>query len=148
MSETDRITSPSAVTASIALRTVIVRLRRRLVTVVGHDDLTPSQASALMRIRREGVSTASSLAVAENVRPQSMSATLAALAERDLVSRRPDPTDGRRQMLELTEAGRQATEGVRAAGKEWLTTELERRFTEPERQQIITALALLERLIA
>ena len=53
---------------------------------------------------------------------------------------------GERQLIELTAAGRERLEGVRQAREEWLATSFQSHFTEDERQLIIAAMALLERL--
>ena len=101
------------------LRVVFSRLRRRLREVDDTDELTPSQMSVLSRLGKEGAATASDLAAAERVRPQSMAATLAALDQCGLVVRRPDPDDGRRQLVSLSPAGT-ARRRPPAAREEWL----------------------------
>ncbi|MGW1070751.1 MarR family winged helix-turn-helix transcriptional regulator [Streptomyces aureus] len=110
------------------------------------QDLTPSQISALTLVSKSGAATASALAAAEGVRPQSMAATLAALDQYGLIQRNPDPGDGRRQLVTLTDAGRERVEGTRQARSEWLARAFEERCTEDERQTVIAAMALLERL--
>jgi DNA-binding MarR family transcriptional regulator len=114
-------------------------------SVTDADDITPTQASVLTRIGWGEVTTASALATAEHVRPQSMAVTLATLEQLGLIVRTADPTDGRRQLVELTEAGRGRVDVARDAGHEWLATSLQSGFTEDERQQIIAAMRLLER---
>lgn len=114
--------------------------------VTDGTDISPAQASVLTRIGRGEVSTASALATAEHVRPQSMAVTLATLEHRGLIRRTPDPSDGRRQIIELTVAGNERLENVAQAREEWLATSLQSEFTEDERQLIIAAMALLERL--
>src|SRR5689334_1655203 len=117
--------SGSALQASLDVRVVLGRLRRRLMAVTDADDITPAQASALMRVGRGDVTTASALAIAEHVKPQSMAVTLAALEQLGLITRTADPADGRRQIVELTEAGRRRVEGARDAGHEWLATHMQ-----------------------
>ncbi|HEY1441352.1 MAG TPA: MarR family transcriptional regulator, partial [Mycobacterium sp.] len=103
----------SAVTAARDLRVVFSRLRRRLRNVGIGGDLTPSQTAVLTRLWKEGASSASALAGAERVRPQSMATIVAALDQRGLIARTPDPEDGRRQVISLTEAGRERAESDR-----------------------------------
>ena len=140
--------SASALQASLDVRVVLGRLRRRFMSVTDADDITPAQASVLMRVGRGDVTTASALATAEHVRPQSMAVTLASLEQLGLITRTPDPTDGRRQIVELTDAGRNRVDVARDAGHEWLATSLQHEFSEAERQQIIAAMRLLERLVS
>jgi DNA-binding MarR family transcriptional regulator len=140
--------SASALQASLDVRVILGRLRRRFMSVTDGDDITPPQASVLMRVGRGDVTTASALATAERVRPQSMAVTLAGLEQLGLITRTPDPTDGRRQIVELTDAGRNRVDVARDAGHEWLATSLQNEFSEHERQQIIAAMRLLERLVS
>lgn len=67
--------SDSAARAAQDLRVVFSRLRRRIREVAETQDLTPSQVSALTLLSKSGAATASGLAAAEGVRPQSMAAT-------------------------------------------------------------------------
>jgi DNA-binding MarR family transcriptional regulator len=141
-----RTLSPSSVRAARDLRVALSRLRRRLVDVADTHELTPSQLSVLSRLGKEGPASASDLAAAERIRPQSVAATLAVLEERALVVRRPDPGDGRRQLVSLSPAGTALFDDRRRHREEWLSRALEERLTESERQTVIDAAALLERL--
>src|SRR5207247_5812946 len=94
-----------------------------------------------------GAASASDLAAAERVRPQSVATTLAALDERGLIQRRPDPGDGRRQLISLSDEGRAFFEDRRRTGEEWLGRALQDTYTEAERETILEALTLLERLV-
>ncbi|MCX5084814.1 MarR family winged helix-turn-helix transcriptional regulator [Streptomyces sp. NPDC056121] len=138
--------SESADRAARELRVMFSRLRRRLREVSDSQDLTPSQVSALNRLGKAGAATASGLAASEGVRPQSMAATLAVLDQHGLIERRPDPEDGRRQLVTLTDAGRESAEGTRQARGEWLARAFQDNYTEEERRTVVTALTLLERL--
>jgi DNA-binding MarR family transcriptional regulator len=139
--------SPSAVRASREVRAVIGRLRRRIRAVSGADDLSPTKASVLARlIDHEGLAV-SDLAAVEGIRHQSMAAVVGVLEERGLVERRRDPSDGRRQLIALTPAGRTRAESDRQARGEWLAAQFELNCTEAERQTVIAAMAVLERLI-
>lgn len=123
------------------------RLRRRLKDVTTGSDLTPSQTAVLTRLWKEGDSSASALAAAERVRPQSMATILAGLDQHGLIRRTPDPDDGRRQVISLTAAGRRRAESDRQVREEWLARAMQDRYSERERRVILDALALLQRLI-
>lgn len=138
--------SESAVRAAHEVRVVFSRLRRRLKETYDTKGLTPSQTSALSRLSKDGPASASDLAAAERVRPQSMAATLAVLEERGLIGRRPDPGDGRRQIVSVTGAGQTFLADKRRAGEEWLARSLQEGCTEQERGTIVEAMALLDRL--
>ncbi|MET8161932.1 MarR family transcriptional regulator [Sphaerisporangium sp. NPDC005289] len=138
--------SPSAVQASREIRAVISRLRRRILNASQAEDITLGQASVLARLSGEGGVTASELASAEGVRHQSMTATVTSLAAMGLVERSPDPADGRRLLITLTAEGHRRVEEGRQARTEWLAGRLQDRCTEQERQAVIAAMAVLQRL--
>ncbi|SHN43557.1 MarR family winged helix-turn-helix transcriptional regulator [Cryptosporangium aurantiacum] len=135
----------SAVRAARDVQVAFSRLRRRWRDVSDIRGLTPSQASVLTVLGKDGPASASALAAKEGVRPQSMAATLAVLDTQGLIRRDPDPDDGRRQVVSLTGAGRAWHEGNRVAREEWLVQALHERLTEDERRTVIAAMALLER---
>jgi DNA-binding MarR family transcriptional regulator len=146
MDEITAQVSESAVRAAHELRTVFSRLRRRLRETYDTEGLSPTQTSVLSRLSKGGPASTSELANAEGVRHQSMAATLAALDEHGLITRRPDPTDGRRQLVSVNKAGRMFLDDKRRASEEWLARSLQEHYTEGERQTVIKALALLERI--
>jgi DNA-binding MarR family transcriptional regulator len=142
----DAVISASSVRAARELRVFVSRLRRRLRDELDNGELTPSQLSLVSRLAKGGPATASALAAAERVRPQSVAATLAVLEERGLVRRRQDPADGRRQLVSLTQTGEELSTDRRRSTEEWLTRALQESYSEAERRTIIEATALLERL--
>src|SRR5882757_7187136 len=145
MNERPRL-SPSAIQASREVRTVIGRLRRRILNAAEAEDITFGQASVLARLSGKQGVTASELAAAEGVRHQSMTATVASLAAMGLVERSPDPDDGRRLLIALTAEGYRRVEEGRQARTEWLAGQLQDKATEEERQAVIAVMAVLQRL--
>src|ERR1700758_1142023 len=90
-----------------ALRVSIGLLMRRMRQLKAEGEITLPESSALARLDRGGPATSSELARQEQISPQSMGATLAALEARGLVERRPDPADGRRAVMSITGPGQQ-----------------------------------------
>ena len=137
---------PDAAEVAAGLRVTIGMLVRRLRLVQSEGELTMPESSALARLDRGGPATASALARLEQISPQSMGATLGALEARGFVERRADPRDGRRIVLSLSDAGRQALRDKRNARTERLATALASGFTESELKQLMAAVPLIERL--
>jgi DNA-binding MarR family transcriptional regulator len=129
-----------------ALRVSIGLLRRRLRQAQADSDLTLPETSALARLDRGGPTSAGVLAVVERISPQSMGATLARLQARDLVERRPDPGDGRRSVVSITDVGLEALRNRRNARTEQLAQGLSSSFTPDELRQLMAAAPLIERL--
>ena len=129
------------------LRALLGKLKRRLREQAHEGDLTPSQVSVLLRLEKDGAATASTLARAEGMRPQSMGSIIVALEGAGLVSGEPDPTDGRQILLTLTAACRKRIEEGRAARQDWLTRTLQARLSPAEQDKITEAVELLKRLV-
>ena len=129
-----------------ALRVSIGLLLRRLRQTPGVDELTLPQTSALAWLDRGGPATASALAKLEQISPQSMGVTVAALEAHELVERTADPDDGRRVVLSVTDAGREILRNRRNARTELLAGALSKGFTDAELEQLKAAAPLLERL--
>jgi len=129
------------------LRAQLGKLKRRLREQSQVGDLTPSQVSVLLRLEKDGAATASSLARAEAMRPQSMASVVAALESAGLVSGAPDPSDGRQTLLSLTDTCRQWAKEGRAARQDWLTRMLQARLSPQEQDQLAASVELLKRLV-
>ena len=129
--------------AASELRVVLGQLMRRLRAEHGFP-LT--HGAVLGRLDRQGPLSTVELAGAERVRPQSMGQTLAELEAQGLVSRRPDETDGRRTLLDLTDAGRQTLADERARREGWLAQAIEQEFSGEEQEILAQAIPLLARL--
>jgi len=146
----DQADNPQTVRSSALaaeLRALVGKLKRRLREQTGSMDLTPSQVSVLLRLETDGPATASGLARAEGMRPQSMGSVIAALEAAGLVSGAPDPADGRQTILNLTDACRKWVGEGRAARQDWLSRTLEARLSPEEQEKLVEAVELLKRLL-
>ena len=131
---------------AVELRAIFGKLKRKLREQGGQNDLTPSQVSVLLRLERDGSAAVSTLARAEGMRPQSMSAIIAALLEAGLVGGSPDPNDGRQTLISLTRRCEKLLREGRAARQDWLTTAIEKKLSAQEQEKLATAVDLLTRL--
>ena len=125
------------------LRVVLGQLVRRL---RAEHRFPLSQGSVLGRLDREGPQGVSDLAAAERVRPQSMAQTVNDLEADGLVERRPDPADGRRAMIELTDEGDRALQTDRRRRDGWLARAISEDLTADEQGLLRDTVALLRRL--
>ncbi|MET9958282.1 MarR family transcriptional regulator [Streptomyces sp. NPDC006326] len=159
------MTTPEAATLATELRTAMAKLTRRAkhedriphghpaaalsVRHVKHEDRIPHGYVAVLGVlEREGAMTTSDLATDQGVRPQSMARAVGLLLEQGLVTRRAHPTDGRKTLLELSDAGRAALEAERGRRAGWLALAIETELTEAERELLARSAALMERLAA
>jgi DNA-binding MarR family transcriptional regulator len=145
-SRTGRSQSDLAPALALEIRTLIGKLRRKLREQAGHEDFTSSQVSVLLRLEKDGPATASNLARAEAMRPQSMSAAIAPLEAAGLVSGSPDPKDGRQTLLSLTQKCRKLIDQRRAAKQDWLTKTILAKLSVQEQERLASALEILARL--
>lgn len=99
----------------------------------------------LGRLDREGAQSVSDLAFAERVRPQSMAQTVTDLESDGLVARAPDPDDGRRALVSLTEAGLTELREDRLRREGWLVKAIEG-LPAADQVTVERAIVLLRRL--
>jgi DNA-binding MarR family transcriptional regulator len=128
------------------LRAALGKLKRKLRDQGGRNDLTPSQVSVLLRLEKDGPAAVSALARAEGMRPQSMSAIVAALLEARLVGGSPDPRDGRQTLISLSRKCERFLKQGRAARQDWLTTTIQKKLTVQEQEKLAAAVDMLARL--
>jgi DNA-binding MarR family transcriptional regulator len=125
------------------LRVVLGQLVRRL---RAEHRFSLSQGAVLGRLDREGTSSIGELALAERVRPQSMAQTVSDLESDGLIARRPDPGDGRRTLVELTERGALILGEDRRQREGWLAQAISDDLSRRELELLAQALPLLRRL--
>jgi DNA-binding MarR family transcriptional regulator len=104
------------------------------------------QGAVLGTLDRDGPQSVSDLAAAAKMRPQSMAQTVKELEEAGCVTRRPDPGDGRRFFIELTDVGLQRLREDRRRRDDWLARVLETELSASERATLAAAAPLLRRL--
>ena len=76
-----------------------------------------------------------------------MTATLNSLDALGLLDRRPDPEDGRRQIITLSDAGKAQVSDDREGRHEWLAQAIDERYTARELHTVTEAVELLQRLV-
>jgi DNA-binding MarR family transcriptional regulator len=136
------VTADTATLAS-ELRVVLGQLIRRL---RAEHRFSLTQGSVLGRLDRCGAASVSELAASERVRPQSMAQTVGDLESDGLVARRPDPADGRRALVEITERGRTVLAEDRERRDGWLANAIDTDLDEREQLLLASTVALLARL--
>ena len=134
-------------TLATEIRAVYRKLKQRYREHGGGNDLTPSQASVILRLEKDGGATVSSLARLEGMRPQSMSAIVTPLQESGLVSGAPDPGDGRQTLMSLTPKCLKWLHEGRTARQDWLATTIAQKLSVREQEKLQSALELLKRLV-
>ena len=128
------------------LRAVLGQLNRRLREQTDSGDFTRSQVSVLIRLEREGPTTMSALARAEGVRPQSMGAIISVLQAAGVVGGDPDPRDGRKILLSLTDEARERFTTGRLAKEDWLFRAISKNLTPAEQDHLAACVELLRRI--
>jgi DNA-binding MarR family transcriptional regulator len=127
------------------VRRGVIRLARRLRAERPADALSPVRSSVLGLLAQRGPMAAGAIAAADHQRPQSLTRVFADLERDGLISRSRGGGDGRRRVLELTEAGRAVLAHDMARRDAWLGAALGE-LTETERQVLVLAGRLMNRL--
>jgi DNA-binding MarR family transcriptional regulator len=110
------------------------------------DTPSSSQSETLALIDRQGPMSVASLAAERKVKHQSMRLVVGQLEAGGLVTRLPNPEDGRSQLVALSEEGRAALSRSRAARQREIAGLIDERLTDADRQALRAAIALIERL--
>jgi DNA-binding MarR family transcriptional regulator len=135
----------SAEHVAAEIRGTLAVLYRRIRQTKQIGELTLPESSALSRLQHGGPMTGATLAKLEQISPQSIGATVAALEARGLIQRSADPADGRRVILSLTSAGDATVEARRSARDQQFTRALGA-LGAGERAQLLQVMPLLARL--
>jgi DNA-binding MarR family transcriptional regulator len=108
--------------------------------------LTLSQMELVGEVSRTGVTTPAELASRLHVRVQSLTDSINELVSRDLIARRPDENDRRRQLIELTESGAALLEADRAERDAWLNATMREVLTPLEFDLLMLVAPVLRKL--
>jgi DNA-binding MarR family transcriptional regulator len=144
----DRATMARKTPDSIAddlVQAVGLLVRRARAAAAAHE-LSLTESAVLSRLDREGPATTADLARAESMRPQSMGATIAALEDRNLVARRPHPTDGRQVYIALTAKGAAVRKSAGEAKRTWFAQAIAA-LDEHERDTLFAASKIIKHLV-
>ena len=98
-----------------AFLSVSRKLRETSQETLAPWDINPSQFRALRVLNHHGAIRLSDLSGRLHIAPRSATEVVDALESRGLVERRPDPSDRRATLAELTEHGTTVLRGIRAA---------------------------------
>lgn len=120
-------------------------LMRRVRAAAASQELSLTEAAVIARLARSGTATTADLARAENMRPQSMGSTIAALEEMGMLERRPHPTDGRQMNIHLTAKGAAARKSIKDAKRTWLAQAIAQ-LNKEDQAKLLAAGEIIERL--
>lgn len=126
------------------LRQVIGELVR---AVRAADTMSPGEAAVLGHLDRGGPQTTADLAHLRGVTHQAAAKSVKELTGNGLVRAEPHPTDGRKLLLHITDAGRARLERERAQRADWLDTAIRDALSPDERRQLQECVPLLARLV-
>ncbi len=136
---------PPLGTLATDLRLACMRITRRI-RLESTDDIAPHQFSVLVRLE-ERTRTLGDLAATERVSAPSMTRTVTGLAQRGLVCREDDPSDGRQVLVSLTDEGRSTVGEIRRRRDQWMALRI-RDLDTDELDTLRRATAILARVAA
>jgi DNA-binding MarR family transcriptional regulator len=144
MSDTSYDKDAVAISLNLALKRLRARLREE--SSAGSIGLSIAQLSILQWLHLNGQATAASLAAAEHISQQAIAQNVAPLKAAGLVQSKPDPQDGRKTLISITEAGRKLRQSIIASRNAWLVRAIDSTVDAKERAALVAAIELLERL--
>jgi DNA-binding MarR family transcriptional regulator len=146
VSEIPPQTKPPSDAVRLAVAVTRLRSRIRIESGLSSTGIPISQMAVLSRIIEEEPTTAAALAAAEHVTQQAIAQSLDTLKKRGLVTKSPDPGDGRKSLVSATEAGRALLERIKASREAWLSRAIEAAVRPEERRALESTIELLQRI--
>ncbi|WP_024448938.1 MarR family winged helix-turn-helix transcriptional regulator [Mycolicibacterium iranicum] len=136
----------SSLSAATELRESMMAVTRQLRRHRPDSGLTLSQLQLLGEISRAGVTTPAELGVRLQVRVQSLTDSFNELEARGLIARRPDETDRRRQLVEITPDGMAVLDADRGERDAWLHQTMRDTLSELEFDLLMLVAPILRKL--
>ena len=136
----------SAASSATELRESMMAVARQMRRHRPHHGLTLTQLELLGEVSRIGVTTPAELGARLHVRVQSLTDSINELVSRELIERRPDETDRRRQLIEITDAGSTLLEVDRAERDAWLHATMRNNLTPLEFDLLMLVAPVLRKL--
>jgi DNA-binding MarR family transcriptional regulator len=128
---------------ALRFRMSVIRLARRIRQLKVVDEVTDAQMTVAAALYDFGPATPGELADREGVSPPAINRTVNALTESGYVRRVPDPGDGRRVFVEITDAGRDLVAETRRRRNAWMEAEFAG-LTDADRAVLARAAELME----
>ena len=143
------VTAKRANTAELSthIRLLVRKIMRAFREYGGPDDLGLPHLTVLNLLDLAGPNSVTGLARLERMRPQSMSGIASELTAMGLVAGARDSNDGRSTILSLTPKGMAVLAESRAAREDWLAHSINEKLTPAERDVLVIAMDLLDRLV-
>jgi DNA-binding MarR family transcriptional regulator len=129
----------------VELRTAVTRIYSRFRSERAEGELGDAALGVLIALDKAGPMTLTQLSERAHVTAGSMSQTVNRLSDGGYLTRRKDPGDGRRVLLEATASGKQAADAARAHRESWLYARLAE-LSEDERATLAQAAKLMRRV--
>lgn len=129
-----------------ALRQGMAQLGRRLRAERVSNGLSRSRLSLLNLLALHGPMTASAMAAAERLQPQSLTRLLSRLEDDGLIVRSPDDADRRQVRIDITREGVAVLDEDTDRREAWLAKAMAERLTATECEVLRLAAGLMERL--
>lgn len=128
------------------LREALMAVARQMRRHRPDHGLTLTQMEVLGEASRAGTITPAELGARMHVRAQSLTDSINELLGRGLIARRPDERDRRRQLIELTDAGRALLDADRAERDAWLHSAMADTLSELEFNLLMLVAPVLRKL--
>jgi DNA-binding MarR family transcriptional regulator len=136
----------SPTSAATELRESMMAVTRQMRRHRPDHGLTLSQLELLGEVSRTGVTTPAELGTRLHVRVQSLTDSINELVSRGFIARRPDESDRRRQLIEITDAGNALLEADRAERDAWLHATMRDNLSQLEFDLLMLVAPVLRKL--